>query len=124
MLARNLVEPIVTEVAPPAPRFDEDLLADLAVYASTTGALTFGRGDRVAGRVLRARGHVCWAAAEGMGARLPALIAASCRVPDARARVADVLRACLRDRTPLAEALAAAGLATQPVLKAAMRRHT
>ena len=102
-----------------------DLLADAATLdEGATGAIAMGAPDRLDGMVLLEGGRVCWSTTAGMGDRLRALVTEASSEVDARARVGEVFRVCVRDRAPLGEALIKSGLATPKSLRAAFVRQT
>lgn len=89
-----------------------------------TGALMFGRPNRVSGAVLVENGRVCWAAASGLRQRLSDLLRDSAHLPLSEQEVTQLFLSCRAERKPLGEAFLQRGWLSPEALRSALLRHT
>ncbi len=100
----------------------EDLCAFVdELDLGSAGQLVFAT-ERTKGAVYVEDARICWAAAEGLSARLTELLVANAKV---RSHEMETLyRRCKAERTPLGEYLVGTGIVSAADLRAALARHT
>lgn len=100
----------------------EDLCAFVdELDPGSAGKLVFSDG-RTTGAVFVEDARICWAAAEGLSARLTELLVAKANV--SADEMESLYRRCKSERAPLGEYLVGTGIVSAADLRSALARHT